>query len=69
LILNFFWKEMSEDVILEIVGVGRDFFLHIVRLKELLELDRETNYDFKFLLVFETIDSSCFHFWFLPLKP
>ncbi len=53
---------MSEDVILEIVGVGRDFFLHIVRLKELLELDRETNYDFKFLLVFETIDSSCFHF-------
>ncbi len=26
LILNFFWKEMTEDVILEIVGVGRDFF-------------------------------------------
>jgi hypothetical protein len=43
LILNFFWKEMTEDVILEIVGVWkRLFFLHKVRLKELLELDKET---------------------------
>lgn len=54
---------MIEDVILEIVGVWKKLiFLHIVRLKELLELDKETKYDFKFLLVFETIDFSCFHF-------
>ncbi len=63
LILNFFWREMIEDVILEIVGVWKKLiFLHIVRFKELLELDKETKYDFKFLLVFETIDFSCFHF-------
>jgi hypothetical protein len=44
LILNLFWKEMTEDVILEIVGIWkRLFFLHKVRLKELLELGKQSN--------------------------
>ncbi len=30
------------------------FFTHRVRLRELLELDRKTYYDFRILLIFET---------------
>jgi hypothetical protein len=28
LILNYFWKELTKDVVLEIVGVWEIFFLH-----------------------------------------
>lgn len=49
-------------ILLKIVRTWETFFTHIVRLRKLLELGKEIQYDFKFLLVFETTKFSCFQF-------
>jgi hypothetical protein len=44
----------------EMLKEGWKFEKLFMKLTKLLELNRETQYDFRVLLVFETIDLSCF---------